>query len=446
MKLTILNPILRLKKYSGTYRPFLILFLILFTAASVSVSIIASSNSMTDNIIKEYAGLLKIDSVYGKVDSSMRMTKEEYLALSDEPHIEKVNFYKYVLNLQTLDENALPLKKTIFKGSETMKDWGTPGQPFFVYGYNPELKYLELDGMTLEKGRWFEEENEAVINKNALCVSMEYSGWNGLDIGDKIKLDNSGGISKEFTIVGVLAQDPADDEDTYKFELYTLLSDAEYFDAINTKKQVSYQKYHTDSNYTWQLGFIGYEALIYLDSPSNFIAVKNELAVKGLNAVSFFSDANSMLSLTTAMQQSCVIYIIITAFLVLCVTLISTHILLSSRKYEIAVLRSTGMSKISIIISYLLENLIFIWGITVVSLVLAAFISPALTKSTFEQIKSLVSPEMYGRITSESVLTLLLRSAGIVFAGTTAAVIISLLFTAVSIMRFSPLKIYNKRY
>ena len=446
MKINILNPIKHIYHYRRQYKPFIILYLVIVTAAAVSLSIINQSNALTDNIISEYAGLMKIDSVYGNRNSSLRMTKQDFADLSSIRHVDRIVFYRYNINFQTLDDNILPISKTLTIGNERKTNWGAPGQPFFIFGYNTDLKYLELDGIPLEKGRWFESENEAVINKNVLCPSMEVSGWNDLDIGDKIAIDNGGGISKEFTIIGILAQDPLDDEETYKYEIYTSFENAEYFDKINTNKKISYERYHEKSDYTWQLGFVGYEALVYLDSPDNFISVKDELMARGINAVSFFSDANSMLSITTAMQHSCVIYVIITAFLVLCVTVISIHILLSSRKYEIAVLRSIGMSKASIIISYVFENIIFIWLITLISLIVAGVISPLLTRNTFEQIKSMVSPDMFGKISSVSRFALIMQDAGTVFAGMTITVIVSNIITAVGILRFSPLKIYNKRY
>jgi len=81
-----------------------------------------------------------------------------------------------------------------------------------------------------------------------------------------------------------------------------------------------------------------------------------------------------------------------------------------------------------------------------VSLIAAQFIAPLFTRGTFDGIRELVSPEMFSQLTGGAGLEMLLRNAGIVFGGTTAVVALSLVLACINIVRFEPLKIFNKQY
>ena len=119
------------------------------------------------------------------------------------------------------------------------------------------------------------------------------------------------------------------------------------------------------------------------------------------------------------------------------VTIISTIVLLNSRKYEIAILRSAGMKKRRLILNYLLENIFFVWGITIISFIVSAFISNIFINDILSD-----SPLSANNIN----VNFLLQNAGLVFGGTTAVVMLSLVLACVNIVRFEPLKIFNKQY
>jgi hypothetical protein len=103
------------------------------------------------------------------------------------------------------------------------------------------------------------------------------------------------------------------------------------------------------------------------------------------------------------------------------------------------------MKKSRLVLSYLIENLAFIWGITLVALIAAQFIAPVFTDHTVENMRSLVSAEMLENLTKVN-LGVILQNAGLVFGGTTAVVMLSLILACINIVRFEPLKIFNKRY
>jgi hypothetical protein len=64
----------------------------------------------------------------------------------------------------------------------------------------------------------------------------------------------------------------------------------------------------------------------------------------------------------------------------------------------------------------------------------------------FANIQNLMPAESYEYITQGAHLELLLQNAGLVFGGTTVIVMMSLVLACINIMRFEPLKIFNKQY
>jgi len=146
------------------------------------------------------------------------------------------------------------------------------------------------------------------------------------------------------------------------------------------------------------------------------------------------------------MKSWSIIFMILTSFIITSITIICTIILLNNRKYEIAVLRSVGMKKSRLILNYFIENLMFIWIITVVAFIAAQCITPLFTANVFAGIRGLVSPESFENLTKGVNIRILQQNAGIVFGGTTAVVMLSLILACINIIRFEPLKIFNKQY
>lgn len=439
----IKNSIKNIYRYRSKYKSFGILYLIIILVFSICTNAFIQMSRITDNIIREYAGVMKFDTFPrgGTGKTELRLAKEDFFKFKGREYIDDIKIFKYVFHAGYLKENASQLKKELHLDGEIIR-WGASLQPFIIYGYNMSLLHLEKDKFKLEKGRMFEKDDEIVIYKNRLYQEFG-KGWNDLDLGDKVVLKNDDGIYKEFTVVGITEQDPDDTKDTYRYMIYTTLESAEYFDSIASEGenviQVSSNPKSTDDFIS-----LGYEALIYLESPDHFIPLRNELSSEGVRIKSFFSDANALLNLTNAMQTWSVIFMVIAGAVILCVTIISTNILLNTRKYEMAVLCSTGMKKGRLIISCLIENLTFIWGITVVSLIAATFISPIFTGGVLDEMKSLLSAEMFESITNSAYLQL--QNTVIIFGATTIVVALSLIVTCINIIRFEPLKIFNKQY
>ena len=444
----IKNSIKNIYRYRSKYSAFGILYLVIILVFSVCVSVFIQMRKINDNVAEEYASIAEFDTNVHISDGQkrLRFTKDDFLKFKEKNYIDEIKFFKYIFDPNYLRENVSEIKKELHISGEIIQ-WEASPQPFNIHGYNMSLLYLETDEFALEKGRMFEKDDEVVIEKNR--KNQDYPEWNDLDLDDKIILKNDNGIYKEFTIVGIKEQNPKDTDKIYRFMIYTTLESAEYFDVIASETKTSYISYGTDNlDVLNEKDFInlGYETLIYLDSLDNFILLKNELYNEGVRIKLFFTAATALINLTNTTQIWSVIFMAFSGFVILCMTIISTNILLNTRKYEIAVLRSVGMKKSRIILNFLIENMVFIWGITFIALIATQFISIIFTNRVFEDMRAFISDESFETLTRGGNFALILQNIGFVFGGTTVVVVLSLIFTCVNIVRFEPLKIFNKQY
>lgn len=453
------NAVKNICRYKNKYIMFGILYLILILAASICANVFIQMGKVTDNILKEYAGVSRLEQFIlqeDMFDVADRVSKNEYLELKDIEHIDDVKFLKYNFYSDFLKENVSELEVT---AGDTVVH-----APVFVLGYNMTLMYLVPEDFDLESGRMFENDGECVISKNAKAADEDSLAWNATELGDKITIENNDGIYKQFTVVGIQKQNDDDIPETNRRMVYTTLESAEYFDAaalvknaglwnyaLNPEKVIDNMINNTNdiaSNNSIQMG---YEALIYLDSTETFLTLSSQLFnIKRFgfyfSLVPFFPDFRPLVNMTKNLKETATGFTVITAFIIICVSIVTTIILINSRKYEIAVLRSVGMKKSRLILNYLIENLNFIWSITAISLIAAQFIGPMFTNRVFENMQSMVSTEIFNTLTRNANIELLLQNAGFVFGGMTVIMVLSLTVACINIIRFEPMKIFNKQY
>ena len=468
---TIKNSIKNIYRYKNKYILFGVLYLILILIAAVSVSIFVEMSQVTNNILREYASVSKLNKgIADMYDLPDRLSKDDYLTLKDIDYIADIRFSKYNFATNFLKKDVPELDVETHIGENIKAVNTTLMSPVFVCGYNMSLLHITSGDFDLESGRMFENDSECVIDKNSKFIPQRLDentksyipynhddeSWNDLDLDDKIVIKNNDGIYKEYTVVGIQKENPEDDVNTNRRIIYTTFESADYFDNIAAVEQMGLHSYSLNpfsEDIMTEFISMGYEVLVYLESPEDFLTLNNYFMNDNINinditfSISpFFPDFWSLVSLTRNMESWGMLFMILTDFIIVSVTIISTIILLNNRKYEIAVLRSVGMKRSRIILNYLLENLAFVWGISIVSLVAAQFITPMFTERVFAGISELVSPEFFGKLTQGSNIAMLLQNTGLVFGGTTAVVMLSLVLACINIVRFEPLKIFNKRY
>jgi len=473
---TIKNAIKNIYRYKNKYILFGIIYLVLILGSAILIALFVSMHQVTENILREYAGVARLSpsGTQSNDESRDRFSKEQYLELKNIEHISDIRFSRYnfaVRDFQRRDIAELEVELDI--NGEIMyvnidPEW------VFISGLNKSLMHLLPEELDIERGRMFENDGEAVIGRNSRFVPIssqvwdessqsvvelelqyENEQWNDLDLGDKITIRNDDGFRKEFNIVGVLKENPDDDIGTNRRIIYTTFEGAEYFNEISRVEGTRML------GYNFQRGSLaiesvigmGYEVFVYMDTPEAFFDVNNQLWDLKLGDDYFrflleplFPNFRELANLSRIMRDNSIAFAILIFIIILILTFISTLISLNSRKYEIAILRSVGMKRSRIIMNYLIENLAFIWSISVVSLIAAQFISPMFTVSVFEGMRDLVSPEIFEQLTDGGNLKMILQNAGLVFSGTTAVVMVSLVLACINIVRFEPLKIFNKQY
>ena len=104
------------------------------------------------------------------------------------------------------------------------------------------------------------------------------------------------------------------------------------------------------------------------------------------------------------------------------------------------------MKKSRIVISYILENIVFVWGVTAVAFIVAQFITPIFAGGILADIQPMLSAESFENVTKGINFDVMLQNIGLVFGGMTAIVAVSMVLACINIVRFEPLKIFNNQY
>lgn len=454
---SIKNSIINIYRYRTKYVSYSFLYTLLITVASVCVGVYMQMSVASNTITREYAGVSVLrENIIDIENLPDRMLEADYNELKEIEHIEDIKMLKYHFQTNFVKPDITPLKVTINSSDHI-------DAPVFVLGYNTSLMHLASKEFLLVSGKLFENENECVISKNPFASDEASKKWNNLSLGDRILIHNDDGVNKEYIITGILESDIDDHADVNRRIIYTSLEGASYYDYIAPVEDAGITSYglreisleditsnNFDINSDIQIK-MGYEVLVYLDDPEEYLNVQDDLFKNEYKNYLFtlepmFTNFRSLLNMTRVMANNASGFMVITAVLLIFVTVITTVMLLGTRKYEIAVLRSIGMRKSELVISYLIENLVFIWGITIVSFIMAQFITPLFTENIFEGMQTMVSSDVYERITGSFVWDDYIKNFMIVFGGSTAIVLISSIISCVNIMRFEPLKIFNKRF
>jgi hypothetical protein len=394
---------------------------------------------ITENLTKEYCGVVRITG-------SDAISKDDYMSYNNNVYVENVKIFGY--NFSTSDmQNQLFNERNIqlytTDGIKTLNY--LLYNPVLIFGCDLSLRHFSDIEFNVVEGRMYENDDECVITKNSKRIN---ENWNYLNVGDKITFEIPGLFYKKFMVVGILEEDPYNDTNTNARFIYTTYESAEHFQHVRGDKHAIYYIIGAEHGPKRQIR-IGYDALFYLKDHNDFYNFRNDVFTQS-NFTRFieplFDNFDTIKNLLSNMQAWCMLFMVLTVFIIIFITIMATIILLNSRKYEMAVLRSVGMKKSRLIINYFIENLVFIWGTTMISIVSAQFILRLFTNNVFADIRDLISAESFENLIQGRNFGLLMQNAGIVFGGTTTVVILSLVLVCVNIIRFEPLKIFNKQY
>lgn len=476
------NSIKNIYRYKGKYIFIgIILFTIVFIA-SVLIGIFNYSVQTTEALKTKYAGTVMVSK--GLNVSINNFNKSDFLIFNDCEYVESVNFSSYIISSYSMGhtqydvteqhkafyseeeykklKNQPPIVKTeltIKDESYTLTNLNT--NPVYIMGY--EYNILPDDKkarFVLSSGRMYENDNECVIAVNHMIPDET---WNLLSVGDTIKISVHNGSEKEYIVTGILKSDENITADTKTRVLFTTFDSAEAFGSalqstdsknqivtkgpVNNPIEPNMKLSDSEDNKSIAEIIERYEVLVTLKSYEVYDDFQAYLrGLNGYYSSPLYENFASLLSLLNQSYAWSILFIAIIAIILIFMTIFTALFHLNSRKYEIAVLRSVGMKKSRLISSYLIENLAFVWGITALSLTLAQSIQPIFIDKVFANVHNMLSPEMLRSLTNAVGSNILFQNISTVFAGMTITIILSLVVICINIVRFQPLKIFNKQY
>jgi len=434
----MLNAVKNIYRYKSRYILFSILYFSLIVAASITVQTFYLSGEAVEQYRRDFLSTAAMSrNRIGYFDPVAQ--RAEYLALLNSPYVSEVRFYAFLY--QPLQADGIYL----FNQEGMARDTGALMQHLGVLGL--DTSELHMTGLTLniQEGRMFEHEGEAVVFATTRWHRYEGGTVVGFDhfaVGDRVVFD--GEVPHEFTIVGLL-ETPDTFDVAWPFNvpslLITHLYGATTFEAL---PQAHGSRRFTDDSGRHPhapLFHAGYNTVVYLSDPGYFESFRDEI-MQDDNAFMWVWPRNEHMARTVqdfiySLRGFSLLFIMLVAFLVVVLTVIATMILVSGRKYDIAVLRSIGMSKGKIILGFVVEKLLWLWGLFIpaffMGLVVFVFtVMPALvTNAPIPLVVSVWGTALYSFV--------------YIFLGTTAAAGLSLLLAVGYVLSFEPLKIFNKK-
>ena len=450
---TIKNAIKNIYRYKRLYKLLGIFYIIIICSASISVNIFSFTEKSIEELGKEYCGTLILKS---SIENKETLTKESFTQHKNSMYVEHIRL-KYVFSTGQLFSGPQPFlteryvilnTKLGIKKINNLYD-----NAVYVIGYDfDDLKSDQQAKFAISKGRIYENDDECIIGVNSKIINEE---WNQLDIGDIITITADENLNKEYTVVGILQENETIKKDVKTRVLFTTFESALGFESTVSNSNIVTMGEINDPLQTKLDANIrppdnvyieGFEVLVHLKSYKYYRNFQSEMYLKGYTAMPLYYEVNNMINLFDNLVRFNILFIISVLLLIILITIITILIMLNIRKYEMAVLRSIGMKKSRLILNYLIEYLVFIWGITLIAFISAQFITPIFSKNVFFDTKNFLSAEIFEQLTKGVNILALFQNMGLVFSGMTAVVMLSLILACINIVRFEPLKIFKNQY
>ena len=278
--------------------------------------------------------------------------------------------------------------------------------------------------LKLEKGRHIEENDQ-----NKILVHEKFASMNNLNLGDKIKLEQNG-KTVEFEVVGIFSG-----EKTNNFEGLSsdFIENTVYTDYNSSQKLLDYSSNNKVTSVEY-----GVNNPIELDD-----IIKNVESL-GINNISV-SKSNKNYELVTSSVESVtkLTNMIRIGSVIVGVVILSLVLMfwIRERLYEIGVLLSLGISKINLVLQFVVETLmVTLFGFLSalgLEFILLKYLSSNITKVFSEDLPKIISDEL----TKISINGLNIIGVMIVMI---TIVIISVIVALLPILKMKPKKILTQ--
>ena len=278
--------------------------------------------------------------------------------------------------------------------------------------------------LKLEKGRHIEEND-----KNKILVHEKFASMNNLNLGDKIKLEQNG-KTVEFEVVGIFSG-----EKTNNFEGLSsdFIENTVYTDYNSSQKLLDYSSNNKVTSVEYGV-----------NNPAELDDIIKNVESLGINNISV-SKSNKNYELVTSSVESItkLTNMIRIGSVIVGVVILSLVLMfwIRERLYEIGVLLSLGISKINLILQFVVETLmVTIFGFLSalgLEFILLKYLSSNITKVFSEDLPKIISDELNKiSINSSNIIGVIIVMITIV--------IISVVVALLPILKTKPKKILTQ--
>lgn len=235
--------------------------------------------------------------------------------------------------------------------------------------------------LKLEKGRHIEENDQ-----NKILIHEKFASINNLNLGDKIKLEQNG-KNVEFEVVGIFSG-----EKTNNFEGLSsdFIENTVYTDYNSSQKLLDYSSNNKVTSVEYGV-----------NNPTELDDIIKNVESLGINNISV-SKSNKNYELVTSSVESItkVTNMIRIGSVIVGVVILSLVLMfwIRERLYEIGVLLSLGISKINLILQFVVETLMvtifsFLSALGI-EFILLKYLSSNITKVFSEDLPKIISDEL----------------------------------------------------
>ena len=278
--------------------------------------------------------------------------------------------------------------------------------------------------LKLEKGRHIEENDQ-----NKILVHEKFASMNNLNLGDKIKLEQNG-KTVEFEVVGIFSG-----EKTNNFEGLSsdFIENTVYTDYNSSQKLLDYSSNNKVTSVEYGV-----------NNPAELDDIIKNVESLGINNISV-SKSNKNYELVTSSVESItkLTNMIRIGSVIVGVVILSLVLMfwIRERLYEIGVLLSLGISKINLILQFVVETLmVTIFGFLSalgLEFILLKYLSSNITKVFSEDLPKIISDELNKiSINSSNIIGVIIVMITIV--------IISVVVALLPILKTKPKKILTQ--
>ena len=347
------------------------------------ISLFLLSGSILNTTVGTVSKNLYKDVNFGftieSIDKSNKEIEKDTLKKINEVVGVNQNNYLYAKSVNVVDKKVVQENQNITI-TEEMKN---KSNLVMMNGITSTKNNIDFKSevLKIEKGRHIEENDQ-----NKILVHEKFASMNNLNLGNKIKLEQNG-KTVEFVVVGIFSG-----EKTNNFEGLSsdFIENTVYTDYNSSQKLLDYSSNNKVTSVEYGV-----------NNPTELDDIIKNVESLGINNISV-SKSNKNYELVTSSVESItkLTNMIRIGSVIVGVVILSLVLMfwIRERLYEIGVLLSLGISKINLILQFVVETLmVTIFGILSalgLEFILLKYLSSNITKVFSEDLPKIISDEL----------------------------------------------------